>query len=51
MALFLLRQDINGPDLDAYELARRNQLSEQAMWIQLFDHKLDPPQGMAVQSR
>lgn len=51
MPLFLLRQDITGPDLDVSELAQRYQVSEQAMWIQLFDQKLVPPQSMAAQTR
>lgn len=40
MPLFLLRQDITSPNLDVPAFARRYQVSEQAMWIQLFDHKL-----------
>lgn len=40
MPLFLLRQDVTSPELDVAELARRYRVSEQAMWIQLFDHRL-----------
>jgi hypothetical protein len=47
---FSLRQDITGPELNMPELAQRYQVSEQAMWIQLFDHKLVPPQTMTARS-
>lgn len=40
MPHFLVRQEIIEPELDVPALARRYQVSEQAMWIQLFDHKL-----------
>ncbi len=43
MPLYLLRQEITGPELDVPALARRYQVSEQAMWIQLFDHRLVSP--------
>ncbi len=43
MPLYLLRQEITGPEPDVPALARRYQVSEQAMWIQLFDHKLVSP--------
>jgi Zn-dependent peptidase ImmA (M78 family) len=40
MPLFLLRQDVRGAEIDVPALGRRYQVSEQAMWIQLFDHRL-----------
>lgn len=42
MPRFLLGMDITGSDLDVALLAKRYQVSEQAMWIQLFDHRLVP---------
>lgn len=42
MPHFLLRMDVTGNELDVALLAKRYQVSEQAMWIQLFDHRLVP---------
>lgn len=38
----MLRKDVLELQLDAGELARRYEVSEQAMWIQLIDLKLTP---------